>query len=64
MSTLLITFKSNIIMKQVYILIFKSELQNIDSINSFFDRRELYTHEAINLNADLNECIWVLPPNH
>ena len=48
-------------MKQVFILIFKSE---IDKINGFFDRREMYQYEANNLNTDLTDTIWVLTPNY
>ena len=49
-------------MKQIYILIFKSE---IDNINGFFDRQELMAHEAQHLNSDRkDDGIWVLQPNY
>ena len=48
-------------MKQVYILIFKTEVNNI---NGFFDRKELMLHEANNFNSNLNDTIWVLTPNY
>lgn len=48
-------------MKFVFILIFKSELNNI---NGFFDRQEMYLHEASHKNEDLTDTIWVLEPNY
>ena len=49
-------------MKKVYILIEKSEMKNI---NGFYDRKEMYSYEAINLNLDLDltNLVWVLQPN-
>ena len=47
-------------MKKVYILIEKSEMKNI---NGFYDRKEMYIYEAINLNLDLTNLVWVLQPN-
>ena len=47
-------------MKKVYILIEKSEMKNI---NGFYDRIEMYSYEAINLNLDLTNLVWVLQPN-
>ena len=47
-------------MKQVFILIEKSETKNI---NGFYDRREMAQYEATNLNTDLKNTIWVLTPD-
>jgi hypothetical protein len=49
------------IMKQIYILIFTSEVNNI---NGFFDRKEMLLHEAVNRNSELTDLIWVLTPNN
>lgn len=47
-------------MKQIFILIGKSEIKNI---TGFYDRKEMMAHEADNLNQDLKDTIWVLQPN-
>lgn len=48
-------------MKQIFILIEKSEFKNI---NGFYDRKEMMQYEADNLNRELpNNLIWVLTPN-
>jgi hypothetical protein len=47
-------------MKQVFILIYKSDILNICD---FFDRKEMQQYEADNLNSDLDILIWVLQPN-
>lgn len=49
------------IMKQVFILIEKSEMKNI---NGFYDRKEMTQYEADNLNSELTNTIWVLTPNY
>lgn len=48
-------------MKQIFILIYKSEA---NSINGFFDRKVMMAYEAENLNSDLTDLIWVLEPNY
>ena len=48
-------------MKQVFILIEKSEVKNI---NGFYDRKEMMQFEANNLNLDLVNTIWVLTPDY
>ena len=49
-------------MKQVFILIDKTEVNNI---NGFYDRKEMMQHDADRLNADItNNTIWVLTPNN
>ena len=49
-------------MKQVFILIEKTEVNNI---NGFYDRKEMMQHEAERLNSIIaNDTIWVLMPNH
>lgn len=48
-------------MKQIFILIEKSEVNNI---NGFYDRREMYQYEADNLNSKLIRLIWILQPNY
>jgi hypothetical protein len=48
-------------MKFIYILIEKTELNNI---NGFYDRKVMMQHEAQNLNEDLDRLIWVLQPNY
>ena len=48
-------------MKKVFILIEKSEINNI---RAFYNRKEMFEFEAINLNADLKNTIWVLMPNY
>ena len=48
-------------MKQVFILIEKSEVENV---NGFYNRKELFQFEADNLNAYLSNLIWVLQPNY
>jgi hypothetical protein len=47
-------------MKQVFILIYKSD---INHINSFFDRKEMTHTEAEHRNCDLKSMVWVLQPN-
>ena len=47
-------------MKQVFILIEKTEVNNICG---FYDRRVMMAYEAENLNSDLSTTIWVLQPN-
>jgi hypothetical protein len=49
-------------MKFIYILVFKHEAQNPQSINGFFDRKEMMMHEADNLNCDLKDIIWIITP--
>ncbi len=51
-------------MKQVFILIFKSEVNNYNSVDGFFNRKEMYQFEANNLNSDLDDLIWILTPNY
>ena len=49
-------------MKQVFILIDKTEVNNI---NGFYDRKEMMQHDADRLNAAItNNTIWVLTPNN
>jgi hypothetical protein len=48
-------------MKLIFILVFKHEVNNI---NGFFDRKEMYLHEAANLNSDLTNTVWVITPNY
>ena len=48
-------------MKQVFILIEKTEINNI---NGFYNRKELRLSEAVNLNSELKNTIWVLQPNY
>ena len=50
-------------MKFIYILVFKHEAKNPHSVNGFFDRKEMYMHEAGNLNSELNDTIWIITPN-
>ena len=54
------------IMKQLFILIEKSELKNLESVNSFYDRKEMMQYQADNLNEDLasSVLVWVLQPNN
>ena len=51
-------------MKQEFILIDKSEVNNL---TGFFDRKEMYQYQADNKNKDLEEAgctlIWILQPN-
>jgi hypothetical protein len=49
-------------MKQLFILIEKSELKNLESVNSFYDRKEMMQYQADNLNEDLasSVLVWVL----
>lgn len=47
-------------MKQVFILIYKSDINNI---NSYFERKEMTATEAAHRNADLKSMVWVLEPN-
>lgn len=47
-------------MKQVFILIEKSEQSNV---NSFYERKEMMQYEADNLNKGMFRLIWVLEPN-
>jgi hypothetical protein len=56
----------NEIMKQLFILIEKSELKNLESVNSFYDRKEMMQYQADNLNEDLasSVLVWVLQPNN
>jgi hypothetical protein len=56
----------NEIMKQLFILIEKSELKNLESVNSFYDRKEMMQYQADNLNEDLasSSLVWVLQPNN
>lgn len=49
-------------MKQIYILVFKTEAKNPNSINGFFDRKEMMQYEADNLNLKLSDKIWILSP--
>lgn len=49
-------------MKQVFILIEKSEVNNIGL--GFYDRKEMMAYEAANLNADLKTTVWILQPNY
>ena len=51
-------------MKFIYILVFKYEAQNSQSINGFFDRKEMMMHEADNLNSDLTDTIWIITPEY
>ncbi len=48
-------------MKQVFILIEKSEVNNI---NGFYERKEMMQYEADNLNSNLTNLVWVLCPNY
>jgi hypothetical protein len=48
-------------MKQVFILIEKTEVNNI---NGFYDRQEMARSKADNLNSELKNTIWVLQPNY
>lgn len=47
-------------MKQVFILIEKSEINQIDG---FYDRKEMMQYEVTNLNLSLIKTVWVLQPN-
>lgn len=47
-------------MKQVFILIEKTEINNI---TDFYFRKEMQQFEADILNTTLNTTIWVLQPN-
>lgn len=48
-------------MKQIFILIDKSE---VDNITGFYDRREMTANQAAHLNSDLETTVWVLTPNY
>jgi len=48
-------------MKQIFILIYKSEINNA---NGFFERREMTNNDALNLNLDLTDLVWILQPNY
>ena len=58
-----LTLKNNT-MKQIFILVFKHEATDTQKINSFFDRKEMQTHEAQRLNENLQNTIWILTPNY
>ena len=51
-------------MKQIFILIYKSEVKNYKTVDGFFDRREMLQYEADNLNSDLTDTVWILTPNY
>jgi hypothetical protein len=51
-------------MKQIYLLIFKSEQNNYSYWNGSFGIKELLPHEAINLNSELTDLIWILCPEN
>lgn len=51
-------------MKQVFILIDKADLKEILSLDGFYDRKEMYQHEADRLNSSLVGTVWVLQPNY
>jgi hypothetical protein len=48
-------------MKQVFILIEKNEINNI---NDFYGRQEMTRSQADNLNSELKNIIWILQPNY
>lgn len=49
-------------MKQIYILVFKSEAAKPQLITGCFGRREMLYHEAVNANETLIDTIWILHP--
>ena len=51
-------------MKQIFILVFLSEVDAFNFGAGFFDRKEIYQYEADNLNSDLIKTKWILQPNN
>lgn len=51
-------------MKFIYVLVFKYQAKNPQSITGCFDKKEMYMYEADNLNSDLTDTIWIINPEY